>query len=138
MTMSAKNRIYAHLLPEDVLVWEDYLTTTTDNYDALEYDVRVGRGKEPPAHIEGNLRSMALDLTKKRIDVVGSNKDAITIIEITRIGDIKSIGQLMVYPVLYKLTFNIALPLKRLLICRRLDSDILPVLREHKIDFVTV
>lgn len=136
--MPRRNRFFAHLLPEDIQVWEDYLSTTTDLYDSIEYDVRVGQGKVPSKLLPSNMKKMAYDLTRKRIDAVGISPDKITIIEITRLGDIKSVGQLTVYPILYKLTYPQALPLRTLLICRRLDSDILPVLRKLDIDFITV
>lgn len=122
--MSFKNRFFPHLLPDDIPVWERFLATFPDRYDRIEYDVRVGKGRPAPPDFEPNIKKMALDLTRRRIDAVGFTNRRIDIIEITRLVDIKTIGQLFTYPALYSQTFNPTLPLQTVLVAEELHTSI--------------
>lgn len=129
---------YAHLLPPDVPVWERYLDIHRSAYDLLEYDVRVGLGRDPGAQYPQNIRLMALDLSYRRIDCVAHSHGVITVIEITTIAGFKAIGQIVSYPLLYTLTYSPNFPVRAMLVCESLQSDIKPVIQTLGIPYVTV
>lgn len=131
-------RPYAHLLPPDVPVWERYLDKYGDVYTHLEYDIRVGLGRDPGPGFEQNMRNMALDLSLRRIDAVGFSPRAITVIEITHSAGMTALGQLRAYPTLYRLTFMPSLPIQPLLVAGGLQSDIQVVLQDEQIPYVVV
>lgn len=134
--MSIKNNKYTHLLPEDVPVWERFLALHGKQFYSISYDVRVGDGvpvgsSEPP-----NIQKMAIMLTQRRIDAVAMSPAGIHLIEITRRADLKAIGQLESYPILYKKRFDPRAKVIPLLVCEELGTDIEPILNTKGIDYV--
>ena len=115
---------YPHILPPDVPVWERYLARGGDYHQLIEYDVRVGLGRDPGPEFPENMRAMALDLSFRRIDAVAHDSHQITVIEITRYAGLTAIGQVMIYPILYRLTFMPSLPIVALLVAEEFESDI--------------
>ena len=129
---------FAHLLPEDVEVWRAYLDRVKLDPTLYEYDVRVGSGRDPGPEFETNIRRGAIQLAQRRIDAVLISVDTITVIEITVSAGLRAIGQLHLYPILYKLTFRPPQPIRPLLVCRALQSNVQPVLHELEIPYVLV
>lgn len=136
--MPGKNRLYPHLLPADITVWEAFLTEYGDAYDHFDYDVRVGEGRPADATYPDNIRRMATDLSQRRIDAIGHAEDHIDIIEITTSAGLKAIGQLTAYPQLYAQLYHQMKPLRPLLVCSSLQPDIQPVLEQQQIPWVIV
>lgn len=128
--MTFKNRFYPHLLPWDIPLWEAFLDLHGQDYDRFEYDIRVGRGRPAPRSLPTNIRKMALDLSMRRIDVVGHTSARIDIIEVTRVADLKAVGQLMTYPRLYRATYEPTLPVRPVLVLEHFHTDILQVIQE--------
>jgi len=117
-------RRYPHLLPEDVPVWEDYLKRHPGLYSFIEYDVRLGLGRDPGPEFEGNIRQMAVDLSMRRADAVGFMDDEIVVIEITTVADMTALGQVQAYPILYKLTYSPVNKVSGLLVMREWGTDL--------------
>lgn len=136
--MSIKNKLYPHLLPPDIEVWERYLKDHKAEYNFFDYDVRVGNGKDPGPKYNDTIRQMAIDLTQRRIDAIGYKNDSITIIEITRSIGLKAIGQIKVYKILYKIKFNPHLPVNTLILGEYLQSDIAPYLDESGQKYILI
>lgn len=128
--MTFKNRFYPHLLPWDIPLWEEFLDLHGQDYERFEYDIRVGRGRPAPRSLPANIRKMALDLSMRRIDAVGHKRAGIDIIEVTRVADLKAIGQLMAYPRLYRATYEPSLPVRPVLVLEHFHTDMLPVIQE--------
>lgn len=129
---------FAHLLPIDIEVWERFLAVHAQDYTLLEYDVRVGLGREAGPEYDENIRQMALDLSLRRIDCVAHRPTDITVIEITHSAGFKALGQITGYPILYAMTFPPLLPIKTLLVCGELQSDIKPIIDSLQIPYVIV
>lgn len=134
--MAFENRFYPHLLPQDIEVWKRFLAAHETEYDSFEYDLRVGDGRDPGPDHEQNIRTMAIGLSQRRIDAVGHRNGAIDIIEITTRAGLTSIGQLQVYPNLYKKLNPSANNVTPILVAERLQDDILPYLLESGIRFL--
>jgi len=129
---------YAHLLPDDVAVWERFLPQALKQYSLLEYDIRVGLGRDPGPGYDPQIRQMALDLSFRRIDCVAHSPTNITVIEITHSAGFKALGQIYGYPILYTLTFQPNLPVKNLLVCASIQSDIEPIIQTLGVPYVIV
>ena len=134
--MAKLNNLYPHLLPADIELWEDFLKLHGDQFLRFDYDVRVGNGREPDGDFPDNIRKMALDLSQRRIDVVGYTDSAIHIIEVTVSGGLKAIGQLEAYPILYTEKFNPTQKLAPLLVARVIEPDIEIILNKKRINYV--
>lgn len=136
--MSILNRQFPHLLPEDITVWQAFLTAHPNRWTEIDYDVRIGPGVDPgPEHTTG-LRKMGKELSQMRIDAVGHMQNAIEIIEITQLAGLKAIGQLMTYPIFFQADFNPKLTLAPLLVCTSLRPGIDLVLAELHIAHIIV
>lgn len=134
--MRRRNRKYPHLLPEDVEIWKSFLELYGDRYVRFDYDIRVGNGRDPGPKVEPPIRQLGIDLSRKRIDAVGTTKTEYHIIEITHTANIRAVGQLFVYPTLYQLTYRPDLPLRPLLVAGSLGTDIKPVLEALNLPFL--
>lgn len=126
--MGRPSRRFPHLLPPDVPVWERFLAKYGSQYERIDYDVRVGYGRDPGPNFSPNLRTMGILLSQRRIDAVGITHSTIDIIEITANAGLKAIGQLSAYPALYRDTYHPTKPLRAVLVTESLQSDIKPVL----------
>lgn len=133
----AKNHKYPHLLPDDILIWEQFLDQFPDLYQIIDYDVRVGEGRPMPDLPTPNLVRMAVDLSQRRIDAVGHRDNTRTIIEITHTAGLKAIGQIMAYPTLYRQKYPGAYQLKSMLVAGELESDIRPALHDARMTYWT-
>lgn len=122
------NRLYPHLLPDDIAVWQQFLAQHNHEYQYFDYDVPVGEGRDPGPEYSEAIRRMALILSHRRIDAVGHKPNQLDIIEVTTHAGIKAIGQLQVYPILYKETYHPQLRLVPLLVCSDISPDIMPTL----------
>ena len=122
--MGTKNRLYPHLMPDDIVVWERFLDHFGDLYAHFDYDVRVGRGRPAPDTETAGIQKMATDLSQRRIDAVGHSLGHSTIIEITTGIGMTAIGQIQIYPRLYRNTFNITTGIRSLLVGSHLQDDI--------------
>ncbi len=122
-----------HLLPDDKLLMEEYLLYITTPYDKIDYDIRVGCGRPCPDQPDPKIRSMAMDLSQRRIDAVCHRSDHIDILEVTMHAGIKALGQLIAYPKLYHETFPNTPYLKPVLVCRSISPDMVDIYASFKI-----
>ena len=129
---------YPHLLPEDARVWDRFLLGHPYDSNQYEYDVQVGRGRPYPGAATPAIHKMALDLSRRRIDVVGHTPTCTRIYEVTRQAGLTAIGQLIAYPILYAKTYNPPGPCVPVLVCEELQSDIETVLLALNIEYHTL
>ena len=132
--MAYKNRLYPHLLPDDIPIWETYLALCHFDYFYIDYDVQVGFGSASPPDITPEIEKARRHRTRRRIDAIGYSANLITLIEITRLADLKAIGQLVGYPILYNITYRPRLPVRMLLVCEKLHTDIEYIVTELPVD----
>lgn len=136
--MVAKNLSYSHLLKEDIEIWERFIPTISDEFSYFEYDVRVGEGRDPGDSVPKNIRKMAVDLSQRRIDAIGHKDDSLTIFEISTSCGFKAIGQILGYPVLYKILYAPTVRVETAIVAGRIQDDIKPVLDSLQIKYYIV
>ncbi len=93
---------YPHLRPKDVKIWNKFIDDNPDFFKEVEYDVKVGAGREYPEAEEGPIKEDLIYLSKKRIDVVGFTNDEIYIIELKPKAGMSAIGQALSLAELYR------------------------------------
>jgi len=124
---------YPHLLPADIPVWERFLSKHNSVFDAIDYDVRVGAGRPREDLPTEQLRRMATDLSKRRIDAVCHLSGLILIIEITHSLGFTALGQLQSYPILYRRTYPGTYILRSMIVAGEIQTDIHTVLHGERI-----
>ena len=95
---------YPHLRPEDVAIWKTFLSTRPDFYDSVDYDLKVGRGRDYSEIPKDEFRADMEYLSKKRIDVVGYKDNEIHIIELKPRAGFSAVGQVLGYAKLFEKT----------------------------------
>jgi hypothetical protein len=125
--MGRRRSKYPHLLSPDVPVWERFLAAHRHAYPTIEYDVRVGQGRDPGDEFLENTRRLAMDLSKRRIDAVLITDNAITCVEVTTQAGLKALGQAIAYPILYALTYTPDRPIQTLIVCATIEDDLVEV-----------
>lgn len=133
--MAAELIRYPHLLPVDAELWHAHFLTLGANYNQIDYDVRVGQGRDPGDAFDDTMRQMALSLSTRRVDAVGHSNTGIDIIEVTHSAGLTAIGQLIAYPILYAQTYPTTRPIRPVLVAGELQTDILPVLTRLRIQY---
>jgi len=93
---------YPHLRPEDVKIWNKFISQNPDFFKAVEYDVKVGEGRSYEDYPKGPIREDMVYLSKKRIDVVGFKNDEIYVIELKPKAGMSAIGQALSLAELYR------------------------------------
>ena len=84
---------YPHLGPEDSAIWAKFIEKNPDFYLEVDYDVKVGEGRDY-SELPKDVYSDDLKyLSKKRIDVVGSRPGEIHVIEVKPSANLSAIGQ---------------------------------------------
>lgn len=132
-----KNRLYPHLLAEDIAIWEQFLNVHRSRFTHIDYDVRVGEGRPVPPDTPPPTTRDWEHLTKRRIDAVGHTERTRWIIEVTHTAGLRAVGQCLSYPFLYIRTFKWFLGTRALLVAGRLQPDIANILTHHKIQIWT-
>ena len=136
--MSKRNRYYPHLLDPDIDLWIRFLEKHENEYQAFDYDVRVGKGRPTSKSEPEQIQKMAIELSQRRIDAVGYKENSITIIEITISAGLKAIGQLHSYPILYAETYKPKKRIETLLVAETLQADIQPILIARRQNYIVL
>jgi len=90
-------RKYPHMLPNDIEIWDTFLTQNPSIFDRFDYDVRVGEGYGISEDDPQWKQDLTAALTKFRIDVIGWSDGSPTIIEVKPYCGLSCLGQLLGY-----------------------------------------
>ena len=93
---------YPHLKPNDVAIWERFITTHPQAYIEVIYDLAVGTGANIAAGTEANLAAGFKTLTQRKIDAIGIAPGVLDVIELKPAAGPSAIGQVLAYVALYK------------------------------------
>ena len=123
-----------HLLKPDAELFSDFLRANPGRYTHLDYDIRVGMGRDPGDAFPSDMRNMGIHLSQRRIDAVGFRPGVIDIIEVKLSAGLKALGQLTAYPLLYQQSFFPIQPLQPVLVARRFSTDAETLFRQSDIE----
>lgn len=133
-----KRRKYPHMMGEDALIWDRFITEYPDRFDTVDYDWRVGEGMPINPEWEESFARMAKMITQKRIDVIGWNGDKPTIIEVKKRVGLSALGQVLGYRTLFTQEFvNFPDP-ELLVVTENIGIDDMNVLKSNGIPVVVV
>jgi len=112
------------MLPEDVPVWERFLSSNPALFQRLYYDVRVGGVSPSGEDVSPQMKRMYFDVTAKRIDVLAELDKELWLIEVASRPGLRAIGQLQTYLALWFQDPAIDKPVVPVLLCLAVDSDL--------------
>jgi len=129
---------YPHLIGDDTEVWNRFIQQYPDKFDTVDYDIKVGKGTGANTFTDETAKNYWIQLTQKRIDVIGYKNTIITIIEVKKRVGLHTLGQILGYRFLY-LRENPDIKLvKTLIVCSSINEDDSDVLNNYGIDFIVV
>lgn len=120
--MHEQNR-YPHLLSQDAPALSAFLKEHGARYTRVDFDVRVGTGRDPGPDFDDNIRRDALDLSRRRIDALGTHPRGVDIIEVTSDAGTTALGQLLTYRALWMTEHKTDPPPRLLIVARALQTD---------------
>ncbi len=92
---------YPGMKPEDIAAWERFIDTNPGYFETVDYNVPCGPGAPVNPDHAPEIQYDHTILTQKKIDVVGYRGDAVTIVEVKPIADMRALGQVITYKHLY-------------------------------------
>lgn len=84
---------YPHLGPEDTEIWNRFIEQKPNFYSDVDYDIKVGEGRDYSTLPEDEYSEDLKYLSKKRIDVVALRPGEIHIIELKPRANLSALGQ---------------------------------------------
>lgn len=123
--MSHWNRHFARLMDQDIELLLDFQVDHISEYSNWTYDMRVGPGRDPGDAYDTNIRKMALDLSRRRIDCIAEAPDRIDLIEICNDAGYRTIGQLPIYSAYYIADAKPTKPVRICILCRSIAEDLM-------------
>jgi len=122
------------MLDQDAPVLTAYLKELGARYTSVQFDVRIGTGRDPGPDFEDNIRQMGLDLSRRRIDALGHKPSSVDIIEVTNAAGVTALGQLIAYRELYIKHHAPTTPPTAILAARTLQTDMQPAYKAAGIE----
>ncbi len=120
-------RHYPHLIASDIEIWNRFLHSDGNHYDAVAYDVHVGHGEIPLTNVTPAIAHDMKTLTQKRIDAVLTTPEKHYIAEIKKRAGSWAVGQALVNDFLYRQTFIPELPTVPMIVTDKPQPDIADV-----------
>jgi len=128
----------AQMLPPDVPLWHLFLDRYASNFERFFYNVRVGGPDMTQVDADEAMKKMWYASTAKRIDAIGEKKKEIWIIEVAASPYLRAVGQMLTYRFLWDLDPKINKPVKDVLLCYHLDSDLEKVLKHNGVQILKI
>ena len=93
---------YPHLSDEESRVWQRYMANNPARFFQVYYDMRVGEGRNLPIDSDPTYQGAWWDLSRRRVDVIAEDQEAVYIIELKQTADFKAVMQAYGYAVLFR------------------------------------
>lgn len=130
-------RYYPGLIPMEERLWRTWLKEHETDFEAFEYNVRVGEGiRIAPRALDADpvlqekISRQFQEATQKKIDVVGRRGGEVWIFEVEERPGTRALGQLISYQTLLPRTRLVEGPIVLALVARRIGGDNLIVFED--------
>jgi hypothetical protein len=94
---------FPHLAIEDEKIWRRFIDQNPLFFTSVDYDFRVGEGRDYSEHPDDVYKTDMIHLSRKRIDVIGFNNRGIFIVELKPKATFSAIGQVIGLAELYRI-----------------------------------
>lgn len=128
----------AQMLDADVPLWHLFLNKFGSQFIRFFYNVRVGGPSFEGLDVDPMMAKSWYASTAKRIDAIAERTNEIWIIEVASSPYLRAVGQCLTYQFLWNLDPKINKPVKVVLLCYFLDSDLEKVLKHYGVEVLTI
>lgn len=151
---------YPGMLPDEIIIFREWLKLHEQAYDRFDYNVRIGQGIDPGPSFSPEVRRDAILITQLRLDAVAwqgtggrelpdttdspaqvyavAPNAVATIIEVKRNAGPANVGQLVTYDSVWIRDNAAARPPKLMLVVSAFRQNILPAVQRFGIDLQVV
>lgn len=127
---------YPHMLPAEVRRWDAFLSQYGMPVGAVSYDVHLGEGAPIDPSWPAWMAGMVKALSTHRVDVLIERPDEVVIVEVKGVAGMGAVGQLVGYEALWVRERGTSRPVRLLLVCERVEADMLSVFAWYEIEVV--
>ena len=114
---------YPHLAPNDVEIWERFISAYPDRYTTVTYDFALGSVPVSSSPDLGEIGGNSSRLYQRRMDVVAQSEGETHIIEIKPNASASALGQVLAYAELYKQFIDPSAKTVPILLTDRVGTD---------------
>lgn len=129
---------YPGMKPNDVAIWERYISEHPNAFDWCEYNVAVGDGAEFDTLVNDETGGDCGRLYKWKIDVVAGKGEDVFVIEIKPNAGISALGQALYYTILYEEEIERLGFANAMLLTDRIRPDMPRLAARHGVIYQTV
>ena len=129
---------YPHLAKKEIPIWERFIKTNPDFFEAVDYDVTCGSGHELPNDLDEAWKRMAKYLGKYKIDVIGYKNGIHYVVEIRPNAGPSALGSTLSYAILYQTEMQGKIEAEPILITDVERPDMRKLCAEHDIGYIVV
>lgn len=129
---------YPHMLPAEARRWDVFLAQHGMPVGEVSYDVHLGEGAPIDPDWPGWMAGMVKTLSTHRVDVVIERPDEVVIVEVKGVAGMGAVGQLVGYEALWLKERGLDRPVRLLLVCERVEADMLSVFAYYEIEVVVI
>jgi hypothetical protein len=124
------------MLPAEVRRWDRFIELHGLPVGVVSYDVHLGDGAVADPAWPAWMASMVRSLSTHRVDVVVERPDEVIIVEVKGIAGMGAVGQLLGYEALWLRDRGTDRSVRLLLVCERVEADMLSVFGYYEIEVV--
>lgn len=128
-----RRKNYPHMAVEDTLIWEEWIKQFGDEWETVDYDIRIGTGRDPGPEFDQNMRDMAIYNSKLRIDAVIYRGNEACVVEVKPSISLQALGQIIAYDQLFREEHPEYNPVTTCIIGERVHPDIERLLTDRNI-----
>lgn len=125
---------YPHMKPEDVAVWNRFVSGNAGLFERCDYDVCCGPGEQYDEAMQENMRAMGTHNTRRKIDVVAYKGDVHTVIEVKPIANMRGLGQILTYRDEYREDHPEVLDVQAAIVAGRVERGLSALYAKHRVE----
>ena len=129
---------FPHLLPLERPIWARYLAGTSEEFLSLVYDLHLGEGAPVDEAWSEGTAAIVAAVSRKRVDVIGETAGAVIIFEVKPRAGMGAMGQLLNYRELYLKEHRVRKPVRMVVVCERVEPDVLGTYGQYGIEVAVV
>ena len=128
---------FPQMTANESLIAHQWLMANADNFDDVEFNVRVGNALELGPGFDPAIQRQAALLSQKRIDIVGFLGNTVTIVEVKLRISLSALGQLLGYSLLWQAENPTVAGINLVAIGHDALIDVVEILQAHGIAVFT-
>jgi len=126
------------MLAQDVPVWQKWLSKHSEDIKNVYYNVALTLNPAPEVPNPNMVNNWMYSVSKRIDALVIWDNESMTIVEVTRKGGLRAIGQAITYQYLWRQIKPLPGKCTALIVCVYADKDVRATAEEHGVEIETI